>query len=90
MNGDEHSDTLAALESQIALDDPHFIKRLAHIRRHAAVAQIGGFALLALGTLLFVSGLATQHIIVGVAGISLLLVAAAGIEGYNHHNRRAR
>ena len=72
MNHRDTSQQIWAIEAVLEMDDPAFTRTFQRLQRQDARSAITVFTLLATGTVLAVTGLATQSLLLSGAGLALL------------------
>jgi Protein of unknown function (DUF3040) len=85
MDNRDTSQQIRAIEAVLEVDDPDFTRTFQHLQRKDARCALTVFTLLATGTVLAVTGLATQSLLLSGAGLALL--AASPVLDRRHHLR---
>jgi len=87
MNNDRFTDAIDDIEACLRREDPAFVQRIRHLQRRDDLTTLTVFALMAVGAVLLIAGLATLSWPAWAAGLFALATSVVADE---HHKRNLR
>lgn len=87
MNDEQVGAVIDAIERELAVDDPAFVRRVHNLRRNDAVNAVVVFLLLTVGAVFLAVTLATKSLVAGAIALAALVGAVVADE---LHQRTAR
>jgi hypothetical protein len=87
MNNDRFTEAIGDIERGLRREDPAFVQRIRHLQRRDDLTAICVFALIAVGAVLLIAGLATLLWPAWAAGLFAL---ASSVVADEHHKRNLR
>jgi Protein of unknown function (DUF3040) len=87
MNNDRFSEAIDHIECGLRREDPAFVQRIRHLERRDDMTALSVFALMAVGAVLLIAGLATLSWPAWAAGLFALVTSVVADE---HHKRSLR